>query len=160
VNLSGSLAQPGVKKLIYRRIQLAQHRDDPVSINLRLVANAEVATGRTLRDIDNKGAAPPFNLRGFMNNPLHNDKNPSGSRSVSEVGAQTRQRNASHTKSELFRDPTQWKTGDEPITASQKSYLSTLATEAGEQIDELDSLTKAAAALRIDELQEKTGRGG
>jgi hypothetical protein len=58
-----------------------------------------------------------------------------------------------------FRDPAHWKTGEEPITASQKSYLSTLATEAGEGDEPLDSLTKAEASIRIDELQEKTGRG-
>ena len=61
--------------------------------------------------------------------------------------------------SQPFRDPAHWKTGDEPITAAQKSYLSTLATEAGEAAEELDSLTKSEAALRINALQEKTGRG-
>jgi hypothetical protein len=58
-----------------------------------------------------------------------------------------------------LRDPTEWKTGDEPITASQRSYLETLATEAGERIDDIDTLTKADAAMRIEELQRKTGRG-
>ena len=58
-----------------------------------------------------------------------------------------------------FRDPAHWKTGDEPMTAAQKSYLPTLATEAGELVGDLDSLTKAAAALRIEALQRKTGRG-
>lgn len=58
-----------------------------------------------------------------------------------------------------FRDPEHWKTGDEPMTAAQRSYLSTLATEAGEEFDEEQSLTKAEAALRIEELQKRTGRG-
>jgi hypothetical protein len=58
-----------------------------------------------------------------------------------------------------FRDPEHWKTGDEPMTAAQKSYLSTLATEAGESFNEDESLTKAEAALRIEELKKKTGRG-
>ncbi len=58
-----------------------------------------------------------------------------------------------------FRDPSQWKTGDEPITPAQKSYLETLASEAGEPADDVDELTKADASVRIDELQEKTGRG-
>lgn len=57
-----------------------------------------------------------------------------------------------------FRDPEHWKTGDEPATAAQRSYLETLATEAGEQI-EAGELTKAEAALRIEELQKRTGRG-
>jgi len=48
-------------------------------------------------------------------------------------------------------------TGDESMTGSQASYLKTLATEAGEEIDE--DLTKAEASKKIDELQERTGRG-
>jgi len=55
------------------------------------------------------------------------------------------------------KDPGQWKTGDEPMTGPQKSYLDTLAQEAGEEINE--DLTKAEASKKIDELQEKTGRG-
>jgi Protein of unknown function (DUF3072) len=57
-----------------------------------------------------------------------------------------------------FRSPEQWKTGDEPITAAQRSYLQTLCTEAGERFDENEELTKAQAALRIEELQRRTGR--
>ncbi len=57
----------------------------------------------------------------------------------------------------LQKDPEEWVTGDEPMTAAQASYLDTMATEAGEQVEE--NLTKAAASERIDELQRKTGRG-
>ena len=60
-------------------------------------------------------------------------------------------------RSNLIKDPDEWKTGDEEITAAQRSYLQTLATEAGEEVD-LD-LTKAEASKRIEELQQKTGRG-
>jgi hypothetical protein len=56
-----------------------------------------------------------------------------------------------------IKDPAEWTTGDEPMTGAQQSYLHTLATEAGETVDE--DLTKAEASERIDELQEKTGRG-
>jgi hypothetical protein len=56
------------------------------------------------------------------------------------------------------RDPDDWKTGDEPLTAAQRSYIETLATEAGEDV-QTDDLTKAEASKKIDELQEKTGRG-
>ena len=56
------------------------------------------------------------------------------------------------------KDPADWTTGDEPATAAQLSYLHTLATEAGEPAPEED-LTKADASRRIDELQERTGRG-
>jgi hypothetical protein len=43
------------------------------------------------------------------------------------------------------------------MTDAQRSYLKTLSDEAGETMD--DTLTKAEASKRIDELQQKTGRG-
>jgi hypothetical protein len=43
------------------------------------------------------------------------------------------------------------------MTGAQESYLHTLAQEAGESVD--DDLTKAEASRKINELQEKTGRG-
>jgi hypothetical protein len=55
------------------------------------------------------------------------------------------------------RDPDEWVTGDEPMTGPQESYLRTLAQEAGVAVP--DGLTKADASKRIDELQERTGRG-
>jgi hypothetical protein len=57
-----------------------------------------------------------------------------------------------------LRNPEDWKTGDEPMTAAQRSYLETLSTEAGEKFDDEKELTKAEAAIRIEELQRKTGR--
>ena len=56
----------------------------------------------------------------------------------------------------LQRDPDDWKTGDEPMTASQRSYLETLSRETGEAFDE--SLTKAEASKRIDELRARSPR--
>lgn len=55
------------------------------------------------------------------------------------------------------KDPNEWKTGDEPMTGAQRSYLETLSTEAGEPVDR--SLTKAEASKRIEEPQRVTGRG-
>jgi hypothetical protein len=55
------------------------------------------------------------------------------------------------------KDPEDWVTGDEPMTGPQKSYLSTLAQEAG--VDVPEDTTKAKASEMIDELQGKTGRG-
>ena len=55
------------------------------------------------------------------------------------------------------KDPDDWVTGDEPMTGPQASYLQTLCQEAGEDFD--DSMTKAQASQRIDELQARTGRG-
>lgn len=51
----------------------------------------------------------------------------------------------------------EWTTGDEPMTGPQMSYLKTLSHQAGVEFDE--TLTKAEASARIDELQKKTGRG-
>ena len=56
-----------------------------------------------------------------------------------------------------IKDPDEWTTGEEPITGAQESYLHTLATEAGEEVE--PDLTKAEASKRIDQLQQKTGRG-
>ena len=56
------------------------------------------------------------------------------------------------------KDPQDWVTGDEPATGPQKSYLETLAREAGEDVP--DDITKADASQRIDELQEKSDRVG
>ena len=60
-------------------------------------------------------------------------------------------------QSNTIKDPNEWTTGDEPMTGAQRSYLKTLSDEAKEPFD--DTLTKAEASQRIDELQEKTGRG-
>ncbi len=59
--------------------------------------------------------------------------------------------------SNTIKDPENWTTGDEKMTGAQASYLKTLSEEAKEEFDE--NLTKAEASKRIDELQEKTGRG-
>lgn len=59
--------------------------------------------------------------------------------------------------SNTVKDPDEWTTGDEPMTGAQRSYLTTLSTEAGEAFNE--NLTKAEASKLIDELQHKTGRG-
>jgi hypothetical protein len=56
------------------------------------------------------------------------------------------------------KDPSDWVTGDEPMTGPQQSYLHTLAQQAGEEPPP-DELSKADASKAIDELQEKTGRG-
>ena len=59
--------------------------------------------------------------------------------------------------SNTIKDPDDWTTGDEPMTGAQRSYLKTLSEEAKEPFDE--NLSKAEASKRIDELQQKTGRG-
>lgn len=64
--------------------------------------------------------------------------------------------NTSNDPAGLQRDPQEWKTGDEPMTAAQRSYLETLARESGEEFDA--ELTKAEASQRIDELRQKSPR--
>jgi hypothetical protein len=54
--------------------------------------------------------------------------------------------------SNAIKNPDDWKTGDEPMTGAQKSYLQTLSDSTGEEFDE--NLTKAEAAKKIDELQK------
>jgi hypothetical protein len=54
------------------------------------------------------------------------------------------------------KDPEDWVTGDEPMTGAQASYLKTLCEETGEEFDE--SLTKAEASERIDELKRRSPR--
>lgn len=56
-----------------------------------------------------------------------------------------------------IKDPAEWVTGDEPLTGAQRSYLDTLARQAGEEIPA--DLTKAQASEQIERLQDKTGRG-
>ncbi len=65
--------------------------------------------------------------------------------------------NKNEINSNAVKDPDEWTTGDEKMTGAQHSYLKTLSDEAGVDFDE--NLTKAEASKRIDELQEKTGRG-
>jgi hypothetical protein len=55
------------------------------------------------------------------------------------------------------KDPEEWTTGDEPMTGAQRSYLDTLAREAGETLSA--DLTKAEASEEIERLQGVTGRG-
>ncbi len=57
---------------------------------------------------------------------------------------------------QLRRDPEEWKTGDEPMTDAQASYLRTLSDDVGEPFDA--NMTKAQASERIDELQARSPR--
>ncbi|WP_336204481.1 DUF3072 domain-containing protein [Nonomuraea sp. LPB2021202275-12-8] len=54
------------------------------------------------------------------------------------------------------KDPGEWTTGEEPMTAPQESYLRTLAREASREVP--GGLSKAEASRMIDELQEESER--
>jgi DUF3072 family protein len=84
----------------------------------------------------------------FARNLSNNDQ--PGSDAQGNTGGANNQGNT-------IKDPADWVTGDQPMTGAQNSYLHTLAAEAGEQVS--PELTKAEAAIKIEELQQKTGRG-
>ena len=56
------------------------------------------------------------------------------------------------------KDPADWTTGGEPMTGPQRSYLQTLAREAGRDV-KLDGMSKADASRLINELQGASGHG-
>ena len=56
-----------------------------------------------------------------------------------------------------IKDPKDWKSGDDPATPSQVSYLETLAEQAGEEPPAADDLTKSEASEEIDRLRREAG---
>lgn len=80
------------------------------------------------------------------------DSNPTNENSPEMLGGQR-----PDSANSASKDPSEWVTGDEPITGPQASYLDTLAREANEEIPA--DITKAEASEQIDRLQTKTGRG-
>lgn len=100
-------------------------------------------------------APPPGCLRarilGGMSETNHENQNTSGTGPEQEtIGAGSAQNTS------LERDPQEWTTGDEPMTDAQRSYLDTLAKEAGEELPA--DLTKAQASEHIDRLQKANPR--
>ncbi len=81
------------------------------------------------------------------NNPEKPTKNQNAEQQTGDI----------NQKSNTVKNPDDWTTGDEPMTGAQRSYLKTLSDEAGEALDE--NLSKADASKKINELQQKTGRG-
>ena len=55
----------------------------------------------------------------------------------------------------LQRDPSEWVSGDDPITPAQKSYLDTLARQAGEELPA--DMSKAEASQHIERLKSQLG---
>jgi hypothetical protein len=62
-----------------------------------------------------------------------------------------------HPGSNAEKDPSDWVSGDDPMTGAQASYLTTLSEEAGEDLPP-NGLSKAEASQRIDALKAKLGR--
>ena len=69
---------------------------------------------------------------------------------------QQNQQSQQQDESNTVKNPDEWKTGDEPMTGAQRSYLKTLSDEANVPFDE--NLTKAEASKRIDELKQRSDR--
>jgi hypothetical protein len=75
---------------------------------------------------------------------------------VSGYGGGMTDSNTSSNDVSAEKDPNDWVTGDEPMTGPQRSYLETLAREAGEEVP--DDLTKAQASEHIERLQAASPR--
>lgn len=58
---------------------------------------------------------------------------------------------------DVRKNTSEWTTGGEPATGPQRSYISTLAHEAGEDVDS-SRMTKAEASLEIQRLRRITGK--
>jgi hypothetical protein len=56
----------------------------------------------------------------------------------------------------LQKDPSDWVSGADPMTEAQRSYLDTLAREAGEELPA--NLSKAEASEHIDRLRTATNK--
>jgi Protein of unknown function (DUF3072) len=57
----------------------------------------------------------------------------------------------------LQKDPSDWISGEDPMTPAQRSYLDTLAKQAGEELPA--DLSKAEASQHIDRLKSQLGTG-
>ncbi len=60
--------------------------------------------------------------------------------------------------SNTVKDPSDWTTGEEPMTGAQASYLKTLSEKTDTPYEE--GLTKAEASKRIDALRGEAGLAG
>lgn len=96
---------------------------------------------------------------GTASSPLSNGADET-SPSDGDPTAQARESHAGETlggqaPDGLQKDPSEWVTGDDPMTDAQRSYLDTLARQAGEELPA--NLTKAEASEQIDRLQAQQG---
>jgi hypothetical protein len=63
-----------------------------------------------------------------------------------------------NTSTSPAKDPKDWKSGDDPATPSQISYIETLAEQADTEPPD-GELTKAEASEEIDRLRDEAGLG-
>ncbi|WP_425555015.1 DUF3072 domain-containing protein [Gryllotalpicola daejeonensis] len=93
------------------------------------------------------------NVNGRSNAPAGEPNNPQGADQTQDMLG-----TPDPTEGTLEKDPEEWVSGDDPATEAQKSYLDTLAKEAGEQLPA--NLTKREASEHIDRLRKGLGRLG
>lgn len=67
---------------------------------------------------------------------------------------------AKDAASNTVKDPSDWVSGDEPMTGAQASYLKTLSEQAHDADAFAEDLTKAEASRRIDALKAKLDLDG
>lgn len=80
------------------------------------------------------------------------ETNEAGNKEAGTIGATPR---AGDQDAALQKDPSEWVSGDDPMTAAQRSYLDTLARQAGEELPA--DLSKAEASQQIDRLKSQLG---
>jgi hypothetical protein len=78
-----------------------------------------------------------------------------GSGAGTSGGGDTETLGGSEGGDALQKNPSEWVSGDDPITPAQKSYLDTLARQAGEELPA--DMSKAEASQHIDRLKDQLG---
>ena len=81
------------------------------------------------------------------------ETNQAGNNEADTIGASS----GADQEPALQKDPSDWVSGDDPMTSSQRSYLDTLARQAGEELPA--DLSKAEASQHIDRLKSQLGIG-
>lgn len=85
--------------------------------------------------------------------PVTDESQPQAEEAVQEMIGAT---GDAQGENNLEKDPSEWVSGGDPMTEAQRSYLDTLAKQAGEQLPA--SLTKAEASQHIDRLKAQLGQ--
>jgi len=78
-------------------------------------------------------------------------------RAINNKLAERRKTRSLTTDAPNKKEPDEWVSGDDPMTASQASYLKTLSEEAADPDAYDENLTKAEASKRIDALKQELG---
>src|SRR5919106_1877972 len=128
---------------------VAFKRNRPVSVELQLVQPLR-AVGERIRSLQQ-------HWRDEARGRARRSRNSRGSGFAFAIHSPMKNLSTDDTaQPALQRDPDEWKTGEEPMTDAQRSYLETLCRETGQDFD--DALPKAEASKLIDELRARSPR--